>query len=123
MSSESAAFSLARLASIAKLPESSFKMLGGVIVELGNNFATTEGMMTNLAMRIVGTGRVVGMSVPDIFALGFFAISQVGVRAELGGTAMSRFLVAVQQSTRTGGEELNTIARVAGMTANEFNDI
>ena len=119
MSSESAAFSLARLASIAKLPESSFKMLGGVIVELGNNFATTEGMMTNLAMRIVGTGRVVGMSVPDIFALAA-AISQVGVRAELGGTAMSRFLVAVQQSTRTGGEELNTIARVAGMTANQF---
>ena len=121
MSSESAAFSLARLASIAKLPESSFKMLGGVIVELGNNFATTEGMMTNLAMRIVGTGRVVGMSVPDIFALSA-AISQVGVRAELGGTAMSRFLVTVQQATRTGGEELNTIARVAGMSANKFKE-
>ena len=121
MSSESAAFSLARLASIAKLPESAFKMIGGVIVELGNNFATTEGMMTNLAMRIVGTGRVVGMSVPDIFALSA-AISQVGVRAELGGTAMSRFLVAVSMAARTGGAELNTIARVAGMTANQFKD-
>jgi len=119
MSSEGAAFALARLASIAQLPESQFKMLGGVIVELGNNFATTEDMMTNLALRIVGTGRVVGMSVPDIFAMSA-AISQVGVRAELGGTALSRFLVAVQQATRTGGEQLNTLARVAGMTTEEF---
>lgn len=119
MSSEGAAFALARLASIAQLPESQFKMLGGVIVELGNNFATTEDMMTNLALRIVGTGRVVGMSVPDIFAMSA-AISQVGVRAELGGTALSRFLVAVQQATRTGGEQLNTLARVAGMTTAEF---
>ena len=119
MSSEGAAFALARLASIAQLPESSFKMLGGVIVELGNNFATTEDMMTNLALRIVGTGKVVGMSVPDIFAMAA-AISQVGVRAELGGTALSRFLVAVQQATRTGGEQLNTLSRVAGMSASEF---
>ena len=119
MTSESAAFALARLASIAKLPEEEFNMLGGVIVELGNNFATTEGMMTNLAMRIVGTGRVVGMSVPDIFAMSA-AISQVGVRAELGGTAMSRFLIRVANATRVGGMELNTLARVAGMTGDEF---
>lgn len=122
MSSEGAAFALARLASIAGLSEKQFNMLGGVIVELGNNFATTEDMMTNLALRIVGTGRVVGMSVPDIFAMSA-AISQVGVRAELGGTALSRFLISVANAVRLGGTELNILAQVAKMSVGEFSEL
>ncbi len=83
MSAETAATSLARLANITKLPQDQFSNLGASIVDLGNNFATTESEITEMALRLAGAGSQIGLSQGDILGLAA-TLSSVGVEAEMG---------------------------------------
>ncbi|MCK5644099.1 MAG: phage tail tape measure protein, partial [Gammaproteobacteria bacterium] len=71
--------------------------VGATIVELGNNLATTEVGIVDFADRVAGAGAAVGMSQEDI--LGWSAaLSSMGLRAQMGGTAISRVFVEVASS-------------------------
>ena len=49
-----------------------------------NNYATTEGEIMTMALRLAGAGTQVGMSETDILGLAT-ALSSVGIEAEMGG--------------------------------------
>src|SRR5690606_33531210 len=55
----------------------------------------------------------------DVFAFAS-ALTSVGVEAEAGGTALSKVFVAINDAVLTSSDKLNTFARVAGMSADEF---
>lgn len=119
LTSEEAATMFARFANITGLPQDKIENLGSAVVDLGNNLATTEREIGEMALRIAGAGSQIGLTEADI--LGFAgALSSVGIEAQAGGTAISRVFVEIDKSVRTGGEALDAFASTAGMTAEQF---
>lgn len=119
ITAENAASQLARFANITGMSQDKFDELGSSIVDLGNNFATTEDEIVNMSLRLAGAGSSVGLTEAEILGLST-TLSSLGVEAEAGGSSMSKLLVNIQLATQKGGKELEDFAKVAGMSADDF---
>lgn len=137
LSAEDAATALGHLANIMKIEPDQYSGFADALVRLGNNGASTEEEIVNIAERIGAMGAIVGMSTPDVLALAS-TIAATGQNAEAAGTAISKtmsfFETAVAAAGGTmeismesignavaeGGDQLTIFANMAGMTADEF---
>lgn len=129
LSSDEAASLLAKFANITKMDASNYSNLGSVIVDLGNNFATTEADIVSMATRLASTGSITGLSEAQIMAVAT-ALSSVGIEAEAGGSAVSKLLKQFDvmywnddESLGLDKRALNQYAEVAGVTIDEFKEI
>lgn len=120
LSAEEAATGLARLSNIMGTSQDDFGKMGASIVGLGNNFATTESEILEMSGRIAGVGAQAGLTEGDVFGLAT-ALSSVGINAEAGGTAISMVMKKIGNEVASGGDKLETFARVSGMTTEEFS--
>lgn len=120
LSSDEAASALAKFANVVGMSADNYERLGSTIVDLGNNFATTEADIVSMATRLSSTGAIVGLTEPQIMAIAT-ALSSVGIEAEAGGSAISKLLKQFETMVATGSENLGNFAAVAGMSAEEFS--
>lgn len=121
LSAEESASSLAKFANITNMEAENYDRLGSTIVDLGNNFATTEADIVAMSMRLASSGEMAGFSEPQIMAMAT-AMSSVGIEAEAGGSSMSKMIKKVQVAVETGNKSLKDYAKVAGMSVDEFKE-
>lgn len=114
-----AATTIAQFANIMGASQSQFSNIGSTLVDLGNNFATTEKPIMEMAHRMAGAGKQVGLTEAQV--LGFAAaLSSVGIEAQMGGSAFSKALIKMEVASATGGDALEDFGKVAGMTGQQF---
>ena len=92
---------------------------GATLVKLGNNGASTESEILEMAQRIAGAAKTVGASESDVLALSN-TLASMGVRAEQGGGVATRVILKMSAAVDEGGESLESFAQVAGTSAEEF---
>ncbi len=119
LTGDEAATTFARFANITGMDTRFFSNLGSVIVDLGNNLATTEREIADLSLRLAGAGTIAGLTEADILGLSA-AISSVGIRAESGGTAFAKVILEMNSAVLGGGKALEKFANIAGTTTGEF---
>ncbi len=121
MVSQEAASSLAKFANITRMSAEDYGRLGSVIVDLGNNFATTESSIVDMATKLASAGDLAGFSEDQIMAVAT-AMSSVGIEADAGGSSMSKMIKKVQVAVETGSKDLKEYAKVAGTSVEQFKE-
>ena len=137
LSAEDAATALGHLANIMKIEPDQYSGFADALVRLGNNGASTEEEIVNIAERIGSMGAIVGMSTPDVLALAS-TIAATGQNAEAAGTAISKTMSfmetavaaaggtmevtmdSISAAVAEGGSQLTIFASMSDMTADEF---
>ena len=119
LDAEEAATALGQLRNILKLTGDELAPFSDAIVRLGNNGASTESQIVDIANRIGSMGSIVGMSAPDILAWAS-AIASTGQNAEAAGTAISNTMSDIETAVSAGGDSLQGFADVSRMSAEDF---
>ena len=121
---EEGATKAAQFANIMSMPEEQYRNFGSALVDLGNNFATTENDILQLAHRIGGAGAQLNMTTGDVLGLAT-ALSQTGVKAESGGTNLSKTLIQMKLAVDLGTEGFNdfdSVLQQYGLTVEQVRD-
>lgn len=128
MTADVAADNLARFANITQMKDfdeqgiSNYERLGSTIVDLGNNFSTTEEEIVEMSRNLASAGTLVNLTEAQILALGT-AMSSLGLQADKGGSAMSKLLKFMQLSVETENKKLSQFASVSGISSKGFQDL
>ena len=122
LNADEAATAIAKFANVMGADQSKFSNIGSTIVDLGNNFATTEKPIMEMSQRLAGAGKQVGLTEAQV--LGFAAgLSSVGIEAQMGGSAFSKALIKMEVAAETGSDELADFANICGLTEEEFKKL
>lgn len=100
---EAGAADLARFLNVTEKTTENVDRVAGVIVGLGNNFATTENEILSMATRMGATGDLAGYTSAEILAFSA-ALSSVGINAEAGGSAAGKLMKQMQLAAEVGGK-------------------
>lgn len=120
LDAETAATALGQLDNIMNdLSGATMPQFADALVRLGNNGASTESQIVDIAKRIGSMASIIGMSTPEVLAWAS-SIASTGQNAEAAGTAISNTMADIESAVASGGDSLMAFAEVSGMSAQEF---
>lgn len=119
LSSEQAAVAMARFMNIMGTAREDVRRLGSVVVEMGNNFAAFEGEILEMARRLAGAGKVVNAVEDQIIGLAT-ALTEVGVRPQLGATAMTKVIKGIDKAVDGVTDNMEQFLAVTELTRQQF---
>lgn len=120
LDTEDAATGLGQLVNImSDMDEDDMPAFSDAIVRLGNNGASTETQIMDIAKRIGSMGSIVGFTTPQVLAWAS-SIASTGQEAESAGTAISKTMSDIETAVAEGGDKLQGFAQVAGESADDF---
>lgn len=114
-----AATAIAQFYNIMNQDLSTVDRFGAALVDLGNNSATSESKIMDMASRIAGSASQIGLTSQQVLALAT-SLSSVGIEAEMGGSAISTIMTNIDKEVALNGKHLKTWASTAGMSSKEF---
>jgi len=120
MTAEEGATMLAQFANITQMNPAYYSNLASAIVDLGNNYSTTERKITEMAQGIAASASLAGMTEADMLALSA-AVTSLGIEVQAGSTSMSKLIQELMTAVETG-DNLTEFASIANMTADEFTE-
>ena len=118
MTAEEGATMLAQFANITQMDPSYYSNLASAVVDLGNNYATTEQKIIDMSQGIAASASLAGMSEADMLGLSA-AVTSLGIETQAGSTAMSKLISDMMTAVETGND-LDKFASIANMSAEEF---
>lgn len=121
LAAQDAAFALAQLFNVTGDATDRIDEIGSVIVDLGNNTATTESRILDFAQRIAAGATNAGLATEEILGLSATVLS-LGVNTERGATQISTAFARIALAIGEGGSELQEFANLSGLTADEFRE-
>lgn len=119
MDFETAGKEMAQFANITQMGQDKFQNYGSTIVDLGNHLATTEKDISAMALRLAGVSSAANFSQAEILGMSG-AMSSLGIKAEAGGSAMTRIIQDISKNVANGTDKVQEYARVSGISAEEF---
>lgn len=116
---EEAANILAKMQNLMGENTAQVKRLGSAMVALGNDSAASEREIAQMSMSVaqntanfkIGSANAIGLSA---------AMVELGATAELGGSAMGRVFMQLDQAVKKGDQNLSLLAGITGKTREEF---
>ena len=114
------AMGMAQFVNITEKDYANIDRLGSTLVELGNNSATTEQNILDMAQNAATGLNAVGMSAQDILAVSA-ALNSVGIEAQAGGSAVSRLAIEMDKAAKADPEKAAKFGAAMGQTAEEFS--
>src|SRR5574344_866864 len=91
LTKEQASMDLSRFINITQMSQDEVGNLASAIVELGNNFATSEAEIVQMGLRLGAQGKIIDLTEAQTMRLAT-ALSAAGLKAEQGGSAFSRVM-------------------------------
>ena len=119
ISADVAGTALGRFEGFGLVTSKEFTNLASAILKVGVNSVATDQQIITIATRIAGVGKSAGLNAATL--VGFAgALASVGIQAYGASGSTIRLIQKMQAATISGGEKLETFAKVAGVSSDQF---
>lgn len=98
-----------------------YERMGSAIVHLGNNMATTEQDIVNMAETMGSYTHLAGFTEQQTLAMAA-TLSSLGIQAQAGGSSIGKLVENIESAVSNGVEAVGDFAEAAGVSAQEFYD-
>lgn len=122
LTAEEGAKDLARFIAITGESQDKVSNLGSTIVELGNNYATSESEILDMSLRLAAQGEIAGLTSAETMGIAT-ALSAVGLKSEQGGSSFSRVMMKMNTAVLSTQERMGMLNKALEGTGYTIDDV